>query len=60
MVRLHAARHTAITMMLALGIQPQVVKEMAGHAKFTTTEGYVDKVDELHLDAAEQMAAFWD
>jgi integrase len=60
MVRLHAARHTAITMMLALGIQPQVVKEMAGHAKFTTTEGYVDKVDELHLDAAEKMAAFWD
>jgi hypothetical protein len=47
-------------MMLALGIPPQVVKEMAGHAKFTTTEGYVDKVDELHLDAAEKMAAFWD
>jgi integrase len=60
MVRLHAARHTAITMMLALGIKPQVVKEMAGHAKFSTTEGYIDKVDELHLDAAEKMAAFWD
>jgi integrase len=60
MVRLHAARHTAITMMLALGIPPQVVKEMAGHAKFSTTEGYVDKVDDLHLDAAEKMAAFWD
>lgn len=59
-VRLHAARHTAITMLLAMGVPPQVVKEIAGHAKFSTTEVYVDKVDELHLEAAEKMAAFWD
>lgn len=59
MVRLHAARHTALTMMIALGIQPQVVKEVAGHAKFSTTETYLDKVDDLHLDAAEKMEAFW-
>ena len=59
-MRLHAARHTAITMLLALGVAPLVVKEIAGHAKFSTTEVYVDKVDELHLDAAEKMAAFWD
>lgn len=59
-VRLHAARHTAITMLLAMGVKPQVVKEIAGHAKFSTTEAYIDKVDELHLDAAEKMAAFWD
>lgn len=59
-VRLHAARHTAITMLLAMGVPPQVVKEIAGHAKFSTTEGYVDRVDELHLDAAQKMAAFWD
>jgi len=59
-VRLHAARHTAITMLLAMGVKPQVVKEIAGHAKFSTTEVYIDKVDELHLDAAERMAAFWD
>lgn len=59
-VRLHAARHTAITMLLAMGVPPQVVKEIAGHAKFSTTEVYVDKVDELHMDAAEKMAAFWD
>jgi integrase len=59
MVRLHAARHTAITMMLALEIPAHVVKEIAGHAKFSTTEVYVDKVDELHLDAAERMGAFW-
>lgn len=60
MVRLHAARHTAITMMLAMGVPPLVVKEIAGHAKFSTTEAYNEKVDELHLDAAEKMAAFWD
>jgi integrase len=60
LVRLHAARHSAITMALALGTPPQVVKEWAGHAKFSTTEGYVDTVDELHMDAAERMAAFWD
>lgn len=59
-VRLHAARHTAITMLLAMGVPPQVVKEIAGHARFSTTEVYVEKVDELHLDAAEKMAAFWD
>lgn len=59
-VRLHAARHTAVTMMLALGVAPHVVKEIAGHAKFSTTEVYIDKVDELHLDAATKMAAFWD
>lgn len=59
-VRLHAARHTAITMLLAIGVPPQVVKEIAGHARFSTTEVYVDKVDELHLDAADKMAAFWD
>lgn len=59
-VRLHAARHTAVTMMLALGVAPHVVKEIAGHAKFSTTEVYIDKVDELHLDAAAKMSAFWD
>lgn len=59
-VRLHAARHTAVTMLLALGVAPHVVKEIAGHAKFSTTEVYIDKVDDLHLDAAKKMSAFWD
>ena len=59
MVRLHAARHTAITMMLAMGIPAHVVKEIAGHAKFSTTETYVDRVDELHVDAADKMGEFW-
>ncbi len=58
--RLHAARHTAVTMLLAMGVPPHVVQEIAGHAKFSTTEAYIDRVDALHLDAAEKMAAFWD
>lgn len=60
-VRLHAARHTAITMLLALGVPPHVVKEIAGHSRFSTTEVYIDRVDDLHVDAAERMnAALWD
>lgn len=60
-VRGHSARHTAATMLLAKGVQIEVVKEILGHSSITVTEIYQHRVDDLHLDAAQRMAAaFWD
>ena len=38
-VRLHDTRHTAATLMLAAGIQPEVVREMLGHSHGSITLG---------------------
>lgn len=60
-VRLHAARHTAATMLLALGVPQKVVMEILGHSKSSMTEGYQKRVDALHIAAAEQLErAWWD
>lgn len=59
-VRLHAARHTAATMLLALGVPEKVVMEMMGHSHIGITHGYVHRVDELHRGAAKKVgAALW-
>lgn len=58
-VRLHAARHTAATMLLALGVPVKVAMDILGHTKSSITEGYQHRVDELHVAAAEQLAAAW-
>lgn len=60
-VRLHSARHTAATMMLALGVPQKIVSEMLGHSRSDITEGYQHRVDDLHQEAADRMAtALWD
>lgn len=59
-VRLHAARHTAATMLLAMGVPQRVVMEILGHSKSSQTEGYQKRVDALHVAAADTMAAFWE
>lgn len=60
-VRGHTARHTAATMLLALGVQIEVVKEILGHSSITVTQIYQHRVNDLHLDAAQRMAsAYWD
>lgn len=60
-VTVHSARHTAATMLLAMGVPVEVVKEILGHSDIKITLGYQHRVPELHLDAAERMArAFWD
>lgn len=57
----HTARHTAATLLLALGVAIEVVKEILGHSSITVTQLYQHRVNELHLDAAERMAsAYWD
>lgn len=58
-VRLHAARHTAATMLLAMGVPTRVAMEILGHSRITVTQKYQHVVDEMHEDAAEKMAAFW-
>lgn len=59
-VRLHAARHTGATMLLALGVPQRVVMEILGHSKSSMTENYQKRVDALHVAAADAMAALWD
>lgn len=58
--RLHNARHTAATMLLAQGVPMRVAMEILGHSRITVTQNYQHVVDEMHTDAAEKMAAFWD
>jgi integrase len=58
-VRLHAARHTAATMLLALGVPQKVVMEILGHSKSSMTEGYQKRVDALHVEAAEKLSGAW-
>ena len=38
-IRLHDVRHTACSLMLAAGVQPKVVQEMAGHSTVSITLG---------------------
>lgn len=59
-VRLHAARHTAATMLLEMGVPQRVVMEILGHSKSSMTENYQKRVDALHVAAADSMAAFWE
>jgi integrase len=59
-VKLHSARHTAATMLLALGVPIEVASEMLGHSRLEITRGYQHRVDDLHVAAAEKMAsAYW-
>ena len=59
--RLHDARHTAATILLALGVPARVVMELLGHSQITLTLGtYTHVVPELARDAAARMGdALW-
>jgi integrase len=59
--RLHDARHTAATLLLAQGVPAQVVMELLGHSQITLTLGtYTHVVPELARDAANRMGdALW-
>lgn len=54
-VRLHDARHTAATLMVAQGVDLQVVKVILGHTDIRTTQGYAKVVDELTREATDRM-----
>lgn len=58
--RLHDARHTAATMLLAQGVPTRVVMEILGHSQISVTSKYQHVVDEMHRDAAKRMgSALW-
>ena len=54
-VKLHAARHTAATMMLLQGIDPRVVMDIMGWSQITTAARYRHAVDEAKRSAAEKI-----
>lgn len=54
-IRLHDARHTAATLMLAQGVPTRVAMEILGHSRITITQGYQHAVDSLLVAAAEKM-----
>lgn len=59
--RLHDARHTAATLLLAQGVPARVVMEILGHSQITLTLGtYTHVVPELARDAADRIGqALW-
>jgi integrase len=59
--RLHDARHTAATLLLAQGVPARVVMELPGHSQINLTLGtYTHVVPELARDAAARMGdALW-
>jgi integrase len=59
--RLHAARHTAGTMLLATGTDVRIVQAILGHARITTTQIYTDVATEVKREAVDRaMAALLD
>ena len=52
----HSLRHSAATLMLALGVQPKVVQEQLGHSRIAVTmDLYTHVLPHLQDEAAEKM-----
>jgi site-specific recombinase XerD len=54
--RVHDARHTAATLLLAQGIDIRVVQQILGHSQLSQTQRYTHVTEELIKDAAARMA----
>ncbi|MEU7771264.1 tyrosine-type recombinase/integrase [Micromonospora taraxaci] len=52
--KLHAARHTAGTMMVASGTDTRIVQEILGHTQITTTQVYVDVAQKVKREAVDR------
>jgi integrase len=58
--RVHDARHTAATLLLAQGVHIRVVQQILGHSQLSQTQRYAHVTDELVKHAADQMGdALW-
>jgi len=58
--RVHDARHTAATLLIAQGVHIRVVQEVLGHTRVTTTERYTHVATLQMKDASERMSeALW-
>lgn len=55
--RLHAARHTAATFMVASGTDIRVVQEILGHSHINVTAGYADAGQEVKRQAVDRIAS---
>ena len=58
--RVHDARHTAATLLIAQGVHIRVVQEVLGHTRVTTTERYTHVTTLQMKDASERTdRALW-
>jgi site-specific recombinase XerD len=59
-VRVHDARHTAATLLLAQGVDQRVVIEILGHSQISMTSRYAHVLPQVMTDAAERIGrALW-
>jgi integrase len=58
--RLHDARHTAATLLLAQGVDQRVVMEILGHSQISMTSRYTHVLPQVMTDAAARIGeALW-
>jgi site-specific recombinase XerD len=58
--RVHDARHTAATLLLAQGVDQRVVMEILGHSQISMTAKYAHVLPEVMTDAADRIGqALW-
>ena len=53
---LHEARHTAASLLLAAGVDPEIVKAIMGHSEVVTTQGYQHADRTMAMKALESVA----
>jgi integrase len=53
---LHEARHAAATLLLAAGVDPEVIKAIMGHSSIVTTHGYQHVNTDMMRKALDQVA----
>jgi integrase len=59
-VRVHDARHTAATLLLAQGVDQRVVMGILGHSQISMTSQYAHVLPQVMTDAAERIGrALW-
>jgi integrase len=55
-IRLHDLRHSAASLLLAMGVHPKVVQELLGHSSISTTlDVYSHVIPSLQREASEKM-----
>ena len=60
-MRFHDLRHSAATLLLAIGVHIKVVQELLGHSNITTTLNiYSHVLPSLHQDAMDKLSNLFD